>query len=113
MSQDAKFFQRGKIQVRVVICAHCATQNSRGFQEFRQELQAAETRDKKFTKRKTILKKIVANITMGNDSSYCDAFWRVRAHRSMLTVSALFVDVVQCLGTPLLEIKKSASASSI
>ncbi|KAI0283146.1 Adaptor protein complex beta subunit [Russula aff. rugulosa BPL654] len=57
MSQDAKFFQRGKIQ------------------EFRQELQAAETRDKKFTKRKTILKKIVANITMGND------------------MSALFVDV--------------------
>ncbi|KAI0306363.1 Adaptor protein complex beta subunit [Multifurca ochricompacta] len=68
--QDAKFFQRGKIQ------------------EFRQELQAAETKDKKYTKRKTILKKIVANITMGND------------------MSPLFVDVVQCLGTPLLEIKK-------
>lgn len=68
--QDAKFFQRGKIQ------------------EFRQELQIAETKDKKFTKRKTVLKKIVANITMGND------------------MSALFVDVVQCLGTPLLEIKK-------
>jgi hypothetical protein len=59
------------------------------------------------------LKKIVANITMGNDSSYRDAFWRVCAHGSMLTVSALFVDVVQCLGTPLLEIKKSASASFI
>lgn len=46
-------------------------------QEFRQELQAAETKDKKFTKRKTILKKIVANITMGNDSSYCSVCWRV------------------------------------
>ncbi|ETW86030.1 hypothetical protein HETIRDRAFT_380250 [Heterobasidion irregulare TC 32-1] len=68
--QDAKFFQRGKIQ------------------EFRAELQAAETKDKKFTKRKTVLKKIVANITMGND------------------MSPLFTDVVQCLGTPLLEIKK-------
>ncbi|KAF9464650.1 adaptin N terminal region-domain-containing protein [Collybia nuda] len=68
--QDAKFFQRGKIE------------------EFRAELQAAEAKDKKFMKRKTALKKIVANITMGND------------------MSPLFIDVVQCLGTPLLEIKK-------
>ncbi|GBE82313.1 Adaptor protein complex beta subunit [Sparassis latifolia] len=68
--QDAKFFQRGKIQ------------------EFRAELQAAESKDKKFTKRKTVLKKIVANITMGND------------------MSPLFTDVIQCLGIPLLEIKK-------
>ncbi|KAG6911494.1 hypothetical protein DXG01_014568 [Tephrocybe rancida] len=50
--QDAKFFQRGKIE------------------ELRAELQAAETKDKKFLKRKTALKKIVANITMGNDSWY-------------------------------------------
>ncbi|KAF8921349.1 adaptin N terminal region-domain-containing protein [Mucidula mucida] len=68
--QDAKFFQRGKIE------------------EFRAELHAAESKDKKFQKRKTVLKKIVANITMGND------------------MSPLFTDVVQCLGTPLLEIKK-------
>ncbi|KAL0946946.1 hypothetical protein HGRIS_013105 [Hohenbuehelia grisea] len=68
--QDAKFFTRGKIE------------------EFRAELQAAETKDKKYVKRKTVLKKIVANITMGND------------------MSSLFTDVVQCLGTPLLEIKK-------
>ncbi|KAI0721696.1 Adaptor protein complex beta subunit [Cerioporus squamosus] len=68
--QDAKFFTRGKIQ------------------EFRAELEAAESKDKKFTKRKTVLKKIVANITMGND------------------MSPLFTDVVQSLGTPLLEIKK-------
>ncbi|KAI0928751.1 hypothetical protein AcW1_005905 [Taiwanofungus camphoratus] len=68
--QDAKFFQRGKIQ------------------EFRAELHAAESKDKKFTKRKTVLKKIVANITMGND------------------MSPLFSDVVHCLGIPSLEIKK-------
>ncbi|KAL4067586.1 adaptin N terminal region-domain-containing protein [Scleroderma yunnanense] len=68
--QDAKFFQRGKIE------------------EFRAELQAAETKDKKYQKRKTILKKIVANITMGND------------------MSPLFHDVVQCISTPLLEVKK-------
>ncbi|KAF9480124.1 Adaptor protein complex beta subunit [Pholiota conissans] len=68
--QDAKFFTRGKIE------------------EFRADLQAAEAKDKKFVKRKTVLKKIVANITMGND------------------MSPLFTDVVQCLGTPLLEIKK-------
>jgi hypothetical protein len=48
--QDAKFFARGKIQ------------------EFRNELKEAEAKDKKFVKRKVILKKIVANITMGNDS---------------------------------------------
>lgn len=40
-------------------------------QEFRKELQEAETKDKKFIKRKTALKKIVANITMGNDSALC------------------------------------------
>ncbi|KAJ6502593.1 adaptin N terminal region-domain-containing protein [Mycena sanguinolenta] len=68
--QDAKFFQRGKIE------------------EFRAELHAAEAKDKKYVKRKIVLKKIVANITMGND------------------MSPLFTDVVQCLGTPLLEIKK-------
>lgn len=68
--QDAKFFQRGKIE------------------EFRAELQAAEAKDKKYVKRRTVLKKIVANITMGTD------------------MSPLFTDVVQCLGTPLLEIKK-------
>ncbi|KAI6005978.1 adaptin N terminal region-domain-containing protein [Pisolithus albus] len=68
--QDAKFFQRGKIE------------------EFRAELQAAESKDKKYQKRKTVLKKIVANITMGND------------------MSPLFHDVIQCIGTPLLEIKK-------
>ncbi|KAF8520233.1 adaptin N terminal region-domain-containing protein [Hysterangium stoloniferum] len=68
--QDAKFFQRGKIQ------------------EFRKELQDAELKDKKYVKRKTVLKKIVANITMGND------------------MSPLFGDVVALLGAPLLEIKK-------
>ncbi|KIM65209.1 hypothetical protein SCLCIDRAFT_113025 [Scleroderma citrinum Foug A] len=68
--QDAKFFQRGKIE------------------EFRAELQAAETKDKKYQKRKTVLKKIVANITMGTD------------------MSPLFHDVVQCISSPLLEIKK-------
>jgi hypothetical protein len=50
---DAKFFTRGKIQ------------------EFKAELQeAAKGKDKKFAKRKTVLKKIVANITMGNDSMF-------------------------------------------
>ena len=39
-------------------------------QEFRTELHAAEAKDKKFQKRRTVLKKIVANITMGNDSWY-------------------------------------------
>ncbi|CAG7846717.1 AP-1 complex subunit beta-1 AltName: Full=Adaptor protein complex AP-1 subunit beta-1; AltName: Full=Adaptor-related protein complex 1 subunit beta-1; AltName: Full=Beta-1-adaptin; AltName: Full=Beta-adaptin 1; AltName: Full=Clathrin assembly protein complex 1 beta large chain; AltName: Full=Golgi adaptor HA1/AP1 adaptin beta subunit [Serendipita indica DSM 11827] len=68
---DAKFFTRGKIQ------------------EFKAELQdAARGKDKKFAKRKTVLKKIVANITMGND------------------MSQMFPEVIQCLPIPMLEIKK-------
>jgi hypothetical protein len=78
-------------------------------QEFRTELQAAEAKDKKFLKRKTVLKKIVANITMGNDSEKCLlGFLQAVALTCLRTVvSPLFTDVVQCLGTPLLEIKKS------
>lgn len=37
-------------------------------QELRQELQAADKKDKGFVRKKTVLKKIVANMTMGNDS---------------------------------------------
>ena len=33
-------------------------------------MQAAETKDKKYQKRKTVLKRIVANIMMGNDSAW-------------------------------------------
>ncbi|KAG6337201.1 hypothetical protein ID866_1873 [Astraeus odoratus] len=80
--QDAKFFQRGKIE------------------EFRAELQAAEAKDKKYQKRKTVLKKIVANITMGNDTL------------TYRPVSPLFHDVIQCISTPLLEIKKKLGVSS-
>lgn len=71
--QDAKFFQRGKIQVRFACNCHslCATDHhATRHQEFRAELHAAEAKDKKFVKRKTVLKKIVANITMGNDSAF-------------------------------------------
>ncbi|KAG8904959.1 hypothetical protein FRB99_000961 [Tulasnella sp. 403] len=67
---DAKFFSRGKIQ------------------DFRKELQEADHKDKKYAKRKTILKKIIANITMGND------------------MSALFREVVACMPIQVLEIKK-------
>jgi hypothetical protein len=47
------------------------------------ELQAAETKDKKFVKRKTVLKKVVANITMGNDSwfSFSQASSRERSSK--------------------------------
>lgn len=41
-------------------------------QELRDELrQSGDKRDKGFTRRKTALKKIVANMTMGNDSEQC------------------------------------------
>ncbi|CAI2184550.1 10818_t:CDS:2 [Funneliformis geosporum] len=66
---DAKYFQRGKIQ------------------ELRSELNS-EKKDKQYTKKKTVLKKIVANMTMGND------------------MSPLFSDVINCMHIPVLEIKK-------
>ncbi|KAH9814722.1 adaptin N terminal region-domain-containing protein [Melampsora americana] len=69
MSQDAKLFSRGKVQ------------------ELRAELQT-DKKDKGFQRKKNTLKKVVANMTMGND------------------MSPLFSDVVQCMGIQILEIKK-------
>ncbi|KAI9016772.1 adaptin N terminal region-domain-containing protein [Hyaloraphidium curvatum] len=66
---DAKYFQRGKIQ------------------ELRAEL-AADKRDTKHAKKRVALKKVVANMTMGND------------------MSPLFSDVLGCMQIPILEIKK-------
>ncbi|RKP23095.1 Clathrin/coatomer adaptor, adaptin-like protein [Syncephalis pseudoplumigaleata] len=66
---DAKYFQRGKIQ------------------ELRSEL-VSDKRDSKYAKKKAVLKRIVANMTMGND------------------MSPLFPDVIACLSIPNLEVKK-------
>ncbi|KAI8053449.1 putative beta-adaptin [Syncephalis plumigaleata] len=66
---DAKYFQRGKVQ------------------ELRNEL-VSDKRDSKYAKKKATLKRIVANMTMGND------------------MSALFPDVIACLSIPNLEVKK-------
>ncbi|CED84504.1 vesicle-mediated transport-related protein [Phaffia rhodozyma] len=72
---DAKFFTRGKIQ------------------ELRMELQqsgdsGSTKKDKAWLKRKIVLKKVVANMTMGND------------------MSPLFPDVIQSMPIQVLEIKK-------
>ncbi|KAJ9474800.1 AP-2 complex subunit beta [Pseudozyma hubeiensis] len=67
--KDAKFFQRGKVD------------------ELRTELNA-DKKDKGWVRKKAVLKKIIANATMGND------------------MSALFTDVVQCMNIQVLEIKK-------
>ncbi|KAJ3296160.1 AP-1 complex subunit beta-1 [Rhizoclosmatium sp. JEL0117] len=69
---DAKFFTKGKVQ------------------ELREELAAADKRDTKHTKKRIVLKKIVANMTMGND------------------MSPLFADVVAVMQAPMLEVKKMA-----
>ncbi|KAI9295441.1 putative beta-adaptin [Neoconidiobolus thromboides FSU 785] len=66
---DAKYFQRGKIQ------------------ELRNELNS-DKKDPKHQKKKTVMKKIVANMTMGND------------------MSSLYTDVVACMQINVLEIKK-------
>ncbi|KAF9142680.1 AP-2 complex subunit beta [Mortierella sp. GBA39] len=66
---DAKFFQRGKIQ------------------ELRLELNS-DKKDRNYTRKKQTLKKIVANMTMGND------------------MSSLHPDVIACMSIPVLEVKK-------
>ncbi|CDS14054.1 hypothetical protein LRAMOSA06225 [Lichtheimia ramosa] len=66
---DAKYFQRGKIQ------------------ELRAELNS-DKRDPKHQRKKTVMKKIVANMTMGND------------------MSPLFPDILNVMNVPILEIKK-------
>ncbi|UZJ57041.1 hypothetical protein CBS101457_006361 [Exobasidium rhododendri] len=67
--KDAKLFQRGKVQ------------------ELRAELQL-DKKDKGWVRKKTTLKKIIANATLGND------------------MSPLFSDVVTCMNIQVLEIKK-------
>lgn len=66
---DAKLFQRHKAQ------------------DLRADL-ISEKKDKGWQRKKTTLKKIIANATMGND------------------MSSLFADVVDCMGIQVLEIKK-------
>lgn len=56
-------------------------------QEFRNELNAAKN-DPKHATKKIVLKKIVANMTMGND------------------MSLLLPDVLACMQVPVLDIKK-------
>ena len=66
---DAKLFQRNKVP------------------ELRADL-ISEKKDKGWVRKKTTLKKIIANATMGND------------------MSALFNEVVDCMNIQVLEIKK-------
>lgn len=56
--------------------------------ELRAEL-ANDRKDKNHVRKKTTLKKIVANMTMSNND-----------------MAALFPDVIQCMVIPVLEIKK-------
>ncbi|KAL0079833.1 Clathrin/coatomer adaptor, adaptin-like protein, partial [Phycomyces blakesleeanus] len=56
-------------------------------QELRAELNS-EKRDPKHQRKKTVMKKIVANMTMGND------------------MSLLFPDILNVMNVPILEIKK-------
>ncbi|EMR08145.1 hypothetical protein PNEG_03582 [Pneumocystis murina B123] len=69
MNRDKKLFIKEKVQ------------------ELRLEL-SDEKKDKKHTRKKMVLKKIIANMTMSND------------------MSSLFPDIIQCMDIPVLEIKK-------
>jgi hypothetical protein len=50
-------------------------------QELRTELQQADKKDKGFVKKKIALKKVVANMTMGNDSE--DSCWQTFTYPSL------------------------------
>ena len=69
-------------------CAECRVFLSAGkIQELRAELNS-DRKDAKHSKKKTVMKKIVANMTMGND------------------MSPLFPDIINVMNVPILEIKK-------
>lgn len=76
-------------------------------QELRDELrQSGDKRDKGYVRRKTVLKKIVANMTMGNDSMshlVCGCPTKAKS----CVVSPLFQDMVFCMQIQVLDIKKS------
>lgn len=77
-------------------------------QDLRDELRnAGDKRDKAFQRKKTTaLKKIVANMTMGNDSEFiCTA-------PELTPVSPLFPEIIQAMQIQVLEIKKSELACS-
>lgn len=79
---DGKFFQRG---IQNLNNSHLMAGKTH---QLSIQLQNAEKGDVKFIIRRNILKKIVANISMGND------------------MAPLFPDVINCLSIPQLEVKK-------
>lgn len=77
-------------------------------QDLRDELRnAGDRRDKAFQRKKTTaLKKIVANMTMGNDSE------STAPSIELTAVSPLFPEIIQAMQIQVLEIKKSELAWS-
>lgn len=65
----------------------CHLKNVGKIQELRLELNS-DKKDRNHTRKKATLKKIVANMTMGND------------------MSSLYPDVIACMAIPVLEVKK-------
>jgi vesicle coat complex subunit len=86
---DAKYFQRGKNNENKIkkYTRPTPPPNAGKIQELRAEL-TSEKRDQKHQRKKTVMKKIVANMTMGND------------------MSPLFPDILNVMQVPVLEIKK-------
>lgn len=67
---DAKLFSQSRhrvIRVQVLTFPHPIAARGK-VQELQVELQQADRKDKGYAKKKIALKKIVANMTMGNDS---------------------------------------------
>ena len=76
----------GSVRISIVSFAHAISMTGK-VEELRAELNS-DKKDPKFTKKRSVLKRIVANMTMGND------------------MASLFPDVLACMQLPSLEIKK-------
>lgn len=63
-------------------------------QELQVELQQADRKDKSYAKKKIALKKIVANMTMGNDSQFKAAVTSSIVARKLIVVSNASVTTV-------------------
>jgi hypothetical protein len=112
--QDAKLFQRGKIQVRnsvfgpfvsllnhpcesAGVSSRVARGREQGQEVHEKEDSLEENRGKYHDGKRQL---VPFACTLASTSI-------TLINRYFLSVSPLFTDVVQCLGTPLLEIKKS------
>lgn len=107
--QDAKFFTRGKIEVRTRIYSLFYHANDNGpYRSFERSFMPLRQRTRSFRSERLSWRKLLLILLWATIVGINTTFIRPCTYATVShTVSPLFTDVVQCLGTPLLEIKKS------